>query len=112
MSEPTTTEKPATSPPTNNEPPSILRCIIGSVIAAVMAIGSYFINSSIAQYFALRPIHSPNYIVVNISIAVRTLIIGMSALATGVFGLIAVGLFALGIQVTIQQLKQQTTLPK
>ncbi|MGA9380977.1 MAG: DUF3082 domain-containing protein [Phormidium sp.] len=113
MNEPTPTEKSsASTTETNTNPPSILRCIIGSIVAATMAIASYFINSSIAQYFVDRPVHSSNYLVVNITSAVRTLIIGISTLATGVFSLIALGLLALAIQVTIQQLKQETPSTK
>ncbi|MFB2938236.1 DUF3082 domain-containing protein [Aerosakkonemataceae cyanobacterium BLCC-F154] len=113
MNEPKTPEKSNSSASeTNSNPPSIFRCIIGSVVAATMAIACYFLTSSIAQYFANRPIHSPNYLVVNITSAVRTLIIGMSTLATGVFSLISLGLLALAIQVTIQQLKPQTPSTK
>jgi tryptophan-rich sensory protein len=113
MNEPTPSQKPNSSvTETNTNPPSILRCIIGSIVAATMAIASYFMNSSIAQNFADRPIHSANYLVVNITVAVRTLIIGISALAIGVFSIIALGLLALAIQVTIQQLKQQTPSAK
>jgi len=113
MNEPTPNQKSNSSTTeTDTNPPSILRCIIGSIVAATMAIGSFFINSSIAQYFVDRPIHSSNYLVVNITAAVRTLIIGISTLATGVFSLIALGLLALAIQVTIQQLKKQTPSPK
>lgn len=113
MNEPTPTQKPNVSTTeTDTNPPSIFRCIIGSIVAATMAIASYFINSSIAQYFVDRPIHSSNYLVVNITAAVRTLIIGISTLATGVFSLIALGLLALAIQVTIQQLKQKFSSAK
>lgn len=113
MNEPTPTQKSNSSATeTNSNPPSVLRCIAGAIVAAIMAIASYFLNSSIAQYFVDRPVHSSNYLVVNITSAVRTLIIGMSTLATGVFSLIALGLLALAIQSTIQQLKQQTPSTK
>ncbi|HEY9302626.1 MAG TPA: DUF3082 domain-containing protein [Phormidium sp.] len=113
MNEPTPNQKPNSSATeTNSNPPSILSCVIGSIVAATMAIGCFFTNSSIAQYFVDRPVHSANYLVVNITVAVRTLIIGISTLATGVFSLIALGLLALAIQVTIQQFKQQTPSAK
>jgi hypothetical protein len=113
MNQPTPTEKPDSSATeTDTNPPSISHCIIGAIVAAIMAIASFFLNSSIAQNFADRPIHSPNYLVVNITVAVRTLIIGISTLATGVFSLIALGLLALAIQVTIQQFNQKTSSPK
>lgn len=107
MTDPTTTQNQIAPPAdTKKTSPNILSCVIGSLIAAAMATGSFFLNSSIAQYFADRPIQSQNLIVVKITIAVRTLVVGISTLGTGVFSLIALGLFALGIQVAIQHLKQ------
>jgi Protein of unknown function (DUF3082) len=44
---------------------------------------------------------------VNIATAVRTLVVGSTALGAAVFGIIAVGLFALGIQVAISGKQSQ-----
>jgi hypothetical protein len=42
--------------------------------------------------------------VINIASAVRTLVVGIVALGAGIFGLVALGLFALSIQLLIQKL--------
>lgn len=107
------TEKPLpASTDANSNPPSPLRCAIGSLIAGVMAFGLYSLTSSIAQTFAAKPIQSQNITVINITVAVRTLVVGISTLATAVFSLIAIGLLALAIQVSIQQLKNQLAPPQ
>jgi len=83
--------------------PTILRCLIGSAIASGFAFGLYSLTASIALSFASKPIHSDNITVLKIGAAVRTLVVGMAALATGVFGLAAVGLMLLGLQILIQK---------
>ncbi|MFW6295825.1 MAG: DUF3082 domain-containing protein [Halothece sp.] len=67
------------------------------------------VNVFIAQAFASKPITSTNPTAINISVAVRTLVVGMAALGTGLFSIVAVGLIALMIQTIIQQLKQPKT---
>ncbi len=67
-------------------------------------------TSSIGHSFAAKPIQSDSYIVQRISSAVRTLVIGLSAMGTGIFGLAALGLFGLGIQVSIQRLRVRLPL--
>jgi hypothetical protein len=91
--------------------PGPWRCLLGAVVAGVLAIALYTMTASIAHSFATKPIHSDNYIVHRISAAVRTLVIGMSALGTGVFGFASLGLFGLGIQLAIQRLKGQSVPP-
>ncbi len=96
---------------TKTLPPGPLRCLSGALIAGLMAIALYFLTASIAQTFAAKPIHSANPAVMNIASAVRTLVVGMSALGTGIFGLVAVGLVALAIQVLIQRLLEKPAPP-
>lgn len=113
MTDPTPTQNqitPATD--TSNKLPGPLRCFSGAVVSSAIAIALYFLTSSIAQTFASKPIQSDNMTVIKITIAVRTLVVGMSTLATCIFGLIAIGLLALGIQVAIQRLKNPPTPPK
>ena len=62
--------------------------------------------NSIVQTYATKAVTSTNPVVINLTIAVRTMVIGIAALGTGVFGLVAIGLFLLGIQVTIKSLSQ------
>jgi len=83
--------------------PTPLRCLTGSLISGGLAIALYSLTSAIAQTFAAKPIHSDNPAVINIASAVRTLVVGMTALGTGIFGLVALGLIGLAIQILIQQ---------
>ncbi|MER3434105.1 MAG: DUF3082 domain-containing protein [Leptolyngbya sp. ERB_1_1] len=96
----------ANSPtPQVSEMPSPLRCLIGAILAGVMAYGLYNMTSAIGLSFATKPISSDSLVVQRISSAVRTLVVGMSAIGTGIFGLAAFGLFGLGIQVLIRKPK-------
>ena len=112
MTEPTSTQNPIPqSTETGKTLPGTLRCWMGSLMSGGLAIALYFLTASIAESFASKPIQSTNITVVNITVAVRTLVLGVSSLATGIFGLITVGLFALGIQVAIQRLKNPPLPP-
>lgn len=91
--------------------PSPLKSLTGTLIAGGFAIACYFLTSSIAQAFANKPLASTNPTAVNISIAIRTLVVGMSTLATAIFGIIALGLVAVTIQSSIQQLKNRPAPP-
>ncbi len=106
------------SEPTNSDPvvqvskegapaPSPVRCIGGSIVAGAIAVVLYRLTSSIAIAFASKPLHTDNFTTQRISAAVRTLIIGLSSLGTGIFALAAFGLFALGIQLLIQRKQEQ-----
>ena len=108
MNNPNTTENP---PAPITTPTSPLRCLSGALIAGTMATGCYFLTSSIAQRFADKPIHSDNVTTINIAIAVRTLVVGVSTLATSIFALVAVGLVALAIQIAFQRLTNRTPPP-
>lgn len=83
-----------------------LRCVTGSLIAATLAYAMYWMTSAIAHSFAAHKIQSANQIVQRISAAVRTLVVGMTSLGTGVFGLAAIGLLALAVQIIIQRARQ------
>ena len=85
---------------------SPLRCFVSSAIAGIIAFGSYSLLQSIVQTYGTKPITSHNPVVIDLTTAVRTMVMGIVALGTGVFSLAAVGLFLLGVQVTIQSLKK------
>ena len=84
--------------------PTVLRCVMGSLIASAFAFGLYSLTMSIAQSFASKPVHSANITVIKIGVAVRTLVVGMAALGTGVFAIAALGLLLLGLQIGLQKL--------
>ncbi|HYW20617.1 MAG TPA: DUF3082 domain-containing protein [Nodularia sp. (in: cyanobacteria)] len=88
----------------NQVPPTPLRCITGAVFAGGLGYAMYLLMISIATTFAAKPIHSDNPMVMNIGSAVRTLVVGVVALGTGIFGIVAIGLLALAIQLVVQQL--------
>ncbi len=99
---------PPSEPPTDIKPlPTPLRSSLGAVIASGLAIALYRITGSISQSFAQKPLHSDNDLVVKITIAVRTLVVGLSTLATFIFAIVAIALVALAVQATIQRFKQR-----
>jgi hypothetical protein len=89
--------------------PSPLRCLSGALISGGIAIALYLLTSSIAQTFANKPLSTTNQTAIQLAITVRTFVVGMSTLATVLFSIIAVGLFAVAIYVSVQQLKNPTT---
>ncbi|MBZ8182478.1 DUF3082 domain-containing protein [Oscillatoria salina] len=84
------------------------RCLVGSLISGGFGFALYSLTSAIAQTFADKPIASTNPTAISISVAVRTLVVGVAALGTGVFALVAVGLIALAIQLFLEQSKKPT----
>jgi Protein of unknown function (DUF3082) len=83
------------------------RCLTGSLVSGAMAFAAYSLMISIATKFAAKPMTSDNQIVLRISSAVRTLVVGIVALGAGVFGLVSVGLFALMLQLILQRISKQ-----
>ncbi|MEH2290242.1 DUF3082 domain-containing protein [Nostoc sp.] len=86
---------------------SPLRCFTGAVISGGMGFAAYSLMIAIATNFASKPIHSINPLVVKISSAVRTLVVGVVALGSGIFAIVAIGLLALGVQLLVQQVTKQ-----
>lgn len=80
-----------------------VRCLTGALMSGAIASFLYFLSMSIIQTFADKPLATKNAIALNIGAAVRTLVMGMGVLATGVFALTTVGLLALAIQLTIRK---------
>uniref|UniRef100_A0ACD5GUF0 DUF3082 domain-containing protein n=1 Tax=Desertifilum tharense IPPAS B-1220 TaxID=1781255 RepID=A0ACD5GUF0_9CYAN len=80
-----------------------LRCLTGAVISGAIATALYWLTGSIVQTFANKPIHSDNPLTINLAVAVRTLVIGMGFLGTGIFAVATLGLVALAIQLLIQR---------
>jgi hypothetical protein len=88
--------------------PTPLRCFTGAVISGGLGYAGYSLMIAIATTFATKPIHSDNPMVVNIGSAVRTLVVGVTALGTAIFGIVALGLLALGVQLLVQQFTQKS----
>jgi hypothetical protein len=85
--------------------PSPLRCLTGSLIAGTMSIALYTMTSKIATTFATKPMIQKTTMANNIAAAVRTLVVGSTALGAAVFGIIAIGLIGLAIQVAFTKPK-------
>ncbi|MBF2063043.1 MAG: DUF3082 domain-containing protein [Calothrix sp. C42_A2020_038] len=92
----------------SEEKPTPTKCLIGAILASVMAYGSYNLTSAIAITFANKPVHTTNQIIASISSVVRSLVVGVVSLGMWVFGIVAIGLFALGVQLLVQNFKQQS----
>ncbi|MEO1683218.1 MAG: DUF3082 domain-containing protein [Cyanobacteria bacterium J06631_12] len=89
--------------------PTPLRCFTGAFGAATLSLLAYRLTLSVATTFADKPVVSDNPTVVNVSAAVRTLVIGIVALGAGVFGVAALGLGALGIQLLVKRMGERRT---
>jgi Protein of unknown function (DUF3082) len=83
--------------------PSPLRCLTGSLIAGTMSIAMSTMTMNIATTFATRPMIQKTTMAVNIATAVRTLVVGSTALGAAVCGIISLGLVGLAIQVAFSK---------
>lgn len=87
--------------------PTPLRCFTGALGSATLSLLTYRLTLAIATTFANKPVISDNPTVVNVSAAVRTLVMGIVALGAGVFGVAALGLGALGIQLLVRRIGER-----
>lgn len=108
MTEPTSQPSvPATADSSSTYvPPTPLRCFTGSTISGGLAYVLYLLTRSIMAAFAAKPLPLTNTLAARIGAAVRTLVVGLSTLATAIFAIAAIGLLALGIQLLFKQLRQ------
>jgi Protein of unknown function (DUF3082) len=74
--------------------------LLGSVFALLCAAGLWIATQSLAEYFALHP-SDPNdaYFVVRVTAVSRNVIMGLSALASGFFGVTGFGILLLALRV-------------
>ena len=79
--------------------PSPLSCLTGSLVAGTMSIATYTMTIKIATTFAAHPMTQKTTMAVNIASALKTLVVGATAMGTGIFGIISIGLIGLAIQV-------------
>ncbi|MEM9120777.1 MAG: DUF3082 domain-containing protein, partial [Cyanobacteria bacterium P01_F01_bin.56] len=106
MSTPATSSKSEPAIATPENPLStrrILRAFTGSMMAGIFAMLFYKMLVAVATSFANKPVTSDNITVINLSAAVRTLVLGSITLGTGVFAIAAVGLTLLGWQMIWQR---------
>ena len=107
MSTPATSSKQDTAAIETPENPlstrRILRAFTGSMMAGIFAMLFYKMLVAVATSFANKPVTSDNITVINLSAAVRTLVLGSITLGTGVFAISAIGLTLLGLQMIWQR---------
>lgn len=106
MSTPATSSKQDSAIATPENPLStkrILRAFTGSMMAGIFAMLFYKMLVAVAASFANKPVTSDNITVINLSAAVRTLVLGSITLGTGVFAISAIGLTLLGGQIIWQR---------
>ena len=102
---------PSSSPSVNASSPARkgpLSFLSGSITSLSFSLLSLFISKKIVLYFA---IHTPNYsspIAQSIASGFKTLIIGISFLATFTFGFIGLGLFLVFIRSLIEGNNKKT----
>lgn len=77
--------------------PSPLRCWSGTMVAGGMSYVAFLLTQNVVASFASKPA-TGNQLALQIASTVRTLVMGVFTMATGVFGVIAVGLFLLGVK--------------
>ena len=99
----------STIPSASSEPKKgPLSFLSGSITSLSFSFLSLFISKKIVLYFSF---HTPNYsspIAQSIASGFKTLIIGISFLATFTFGFIGLGLFLVFIQSLIEGNKEKT----
>ena len=105
---PTTDTQPTDKQQTQ---PSLLQYLTGALISGGCAIALYLLTSSIAHAFASKPVSSTNQTAIRLTMAVRTLVVGLSTLATVLFAIIGLGLMAAAIYVSVQHLKNRAASP-
>ena len=91
----------STPPPSSL--PSPLSCVTGALLAGIMSIGMYTMTIKIATTFATNPMVQKTTMASNIAAALRTLVVGSTALGTGIFGIVAIGLVGLAVQVATEK---------
>jgi hypothetical protein len=74
--------------------------LLGSTVALAGCVAFWQLTDTLAEYFALHP-DDPNqfYVVSRIAVVVRNVAIGLSALASGFFGVTGLGILMLGLRV-------------
>jgi hypothetical protein len=87
--------------PASAQTVSPLKCFTGSLLAGSLALLLYRLMTAIALAFANHPAPVGQQLAYNLSIAVRTLVVGMATLATGIFSLAALGLLGLGLKLLL-----------
>ncbi len=97
------TDKPVNE--INGEKITPTRCFTGSAISGGLAFVTYLLSKSIIMTYTTMPINFNSAMAVRIATTVRTLVMGLTIMATFLFGMVTIGLIALGIKLIIENQK-------
>ena len=100
----------------NNTPPeeketTTLRAWSGALMSGTLALLMYKLTYSIAMSFATHPTVSSSMMAQRISAMVRTLVVGLTTMATGLFAIATLGLFLLGIKLIFEKKTETPETP-
>ena len=73
--------------------------MVGGLVGLTIATGLWFGTSSLGTFFALHPVDTDVYFIVRVTSVFRNIVMGLSSLASGFFGVTGMGILALGIRV-------------
>ncbi|MEM9137189.1 MAG: DUF3082 domain-containing protein, partial [Cyanobacteria bacterium P01_F01_bin.42] len=80
----------------------------GALMSGTLGVLLYKLTYSMALSYATHPSVATSQVAQRISAAVRTLVIGLTTMATGLFVLAALGLLLLGFKILFQDLTRRT----
>ncbi len=83
-----------------------LNALMGGIISGSLGVAAYKLMLAIAITYSQKPVTFTNPMAVNIASAVRTLVVGVVALAACLFGIVGLGLVALTIKLLIEKFKK------
>lgn len=105
---PQTKQDPEQLASISNQQSTPLRAWSGAFVSGTLGILLYKLTYSIALSFATHPSTATSQMAQRISAAVRTLVVGLTTMATGLFAIAALGLVLLGFKLLFQDLKKPT----
>ena len=68
--------------------------IVGGLVGVTIATGLWFGTSSLGTFFALHPVDTDVYFIIRVTSVFRNIVMGLSSLASGFFGVTGVGILA------------------
>ncbi|BAQ64059.1 DUF3082 domain-containing protein [Geminocystis sp. NIES-3709] len=105
MSDTETKDKSIIVTEENKQQITPIRCFTGASISGALAIAAYLLTKSVILTYTTMPIKFNNQMAASIASSVRTLIMGVTTMATFLFLMVTVGLIGLGIKLIIDNSK-------
>lgn len=73
--------------------------IVGGLVGLAIATALWFGTTALGGFFALHPVDTDVYFLLRVTSVFRNVVMGLSSLASGFFGVTGVGILALGLRV-------------